>query len=67
MLNPDTDARRMLVREHHAGLSRDALAPAEPRSLAFRRIRCLHLSPVSHALSLIGRTRATLIRTKEES
>jgi len=66
VLTPDTDARRSLVRERHAELSRDALAPVEPQRGGLRRTRPLHLWRVSHALP-IGRTRPTLVTTKEES
>lgn len=31
MIHPDTDARRMLVREHHAALARDAEHPSPVR------------------------------------
>ena len=40
MLTPDPDARRMLVRERHLELARDALRPATPDADALeRRIR----------------------------
>jgi hypothetical protein len=42
MVNPDTDARRMLVRERHAELTRDALradtaGPVVDKTLTWRR------------------------------
>ena len=61
MLDPDTDARRMLVRERHAVLSRDGLQAQRPESVVtesrirsgrrgafIRRIR-LHLRLAGHA------------------
>ncbi len=60
MLNPDTDARRMLVRERHAVLSLDALEAQRPESVvtesrirsgrrgAFLRRIKLHLRLAGH-------------------
>ena len=36
MLTPDSDARRMLVRERHVELSRDALRSDTPRASALQ-------------------------------
>ena len=61
MLSPDADARRMLVRERHSELSRDAFRADAPeplvaetevrrrrRRLHLRRLR-LHLRPARSA------------------
>lgn len=76
MLTPDNDARRMLVRERHAELSRDALAPVEAANVALerwsrglRRIRASHLWPDSNAAPRrIEPAHPTkLVRTEEKS
>ena len=76
MLTPDSNARRTLVRERHAELSRDALAPAGARTVAFerwsrglRRIRASHLWPDSNAAPRrIEPAHPTkLVRTEEKS